>query len=90
MLSAPVPRQTPASEKVQGHKLGFPTERDIDDVLEEFGHDSRAAIGALLQDLNALAADQGIARVPEFVPGHQNWRARTPRGAADSSFQARS
>jgi hypothetical protein len=57
------------SEKAQGHELGFPTERDIDDVLEEFGHDSHAAIGALLQDLNALAADQGIATVPGFVPG---------------------
>jgi hypothetical protein len=79
---------------VQGHELGFPTERDIDDVLEEFEHDSRAAIGALLEDLNALAADQGIARVRGLVSGPSEWRGRTPRGAADSSFpsttQARS
>ena len=36
----------------------FPTENDIDAVLEEFGNDPRAAIRALLCDLEAFAADR--------------------------------
>jgi|1186.fasta_scaffold66639_1 hypothetical protein len=35
----------------------FPTEADVDAVLEEFGGNPRAAIRALLHDLAALAAD---------------------------------
>ena len=35
----------------------FPTAADIDEVLAEFAGDRRAAIGALLKDLAALADD---------------------------------
>lgn len=35
----------------------FPTEADIDAVLEEFGGDPRAAVRALLADLATLASD---------------------------------
>jgi hypothetical protein len=69
MLSPPLPEQTPGRETGQDQELDFPTERDIDDVLEEFGQDSRAAIGALLHDLNTLASDQGISILRGFVSG---------------------
>jgi hypothetical protein len=35
----------------------WPTEADVDAVLEEFGGDARAALRALLHDLAELAAD---------------------------------
>lgn len=35
----------------------YPSEADIDAVLEEFAGDARAAIRALLHDIGALAAD---------------------------------
>jgi hypothetical protein len=44
----------------------FPTERDVDEVLAEFDGDARAAVRALLQDLDELASDRE-AQVPEGV-----------------------
>lgn len=39
----------------------FPSEADIDAVLEEFDGDHRAAIAALLHDVAALAADYSLS-----------------------------
>lgn len=53
----------------------FPTERDMDEVLEEFGGDPRAAIRALQRDLAVLAADYEASVSKGFV------RAEAPDGA---------
>lgn len=39
----------------------FPTDGDVDAVLDEFKGDPRAAIRAILSDLATLAADYGEA-----------------------------
>jgi len=44
------------------HPSSFPSDNDIDIVLEEFGNDARAAIGALLHDLDALIGDEAAER----------------------------
>jgi hypothetical protein len=48
------------------HPGQFPTEDDIDAVLEEFGNDPRRAIRALLCDLNTFAGDHEatVSRAP--------------------------
>lgn len=38
-------------------KPPFPTEADVDDVIAEFDGDARAAVKALLADLDVLAGD---------------------------------
>ncbi len=58
----------------------FPTERDVDDVLEEFGGDARAAIRALLHDLHLLAADYERSVSQGFVRGTAAMKARSRRG----------
>ncbi len=47
----------------------FPTEADVDAVLDEFGGDARAAIGALLHDLAVLAGDYETNVSHGFVRG---------------------
>ena len=55
---------------------------DIDHVLAEFDGDARAAIGALLHDLGALAADaqavvsKGYVRGIDFTSAHAKRRLR--------------
>ena len=39
----------------------FPSDADVDAVLQEFAGDHRAAIAALLHDVAALAADYGLS-----------------------------
>jgi len=53
---SPSPQVTQTPGKAGG--VTFPTERDIDELLEEFGQDSRAAIAALLHDMSTLASDE--------------------------------
>jgi hypothetical protein len=55
---------------LRDHESAFPSERDIDDVLEEFAHDPRAAIRALLQDLDTVASDQEL-RVSRKILGEE-------------------
>jgi hypothetical protein len=43
---------------------------DVDDVLAEFAGDHRAAIEALLHDLEALAKDHGATVSWGYVRGH--------------------
>ena len=45
------------------------TEEDVDAVLEEFGGDHRAAIRALLHDLDVLARDHAATVSHGFVRG---------------------
>jgi hypothetical protein len=47
----------------------YPTEDDINDLLEEFGGDPRAAIRALLHDLAMLAGDFETSVSKGFVRG---------------------
>lgn len=47
----------------------WPTDRDVDDVLQEFGGDARAAIRALLQDLATLADDREASVSRGYVRG---------------------
>ena len=47
----------------------WPTEQDVDDVVEEFGGDPRAAIRALLQDLATLADDREASVSRGYVRG---------------------
>jgi hypothetical protein len=54
----------------------FPTESDVDAVLEEFGNDPREAIRALLCDLHALAAD------------HDTIASRAPSARRDSAIRS--
>ncbi len=56
-------------------KDGFPTDRDVEAVLEEFGGDARAAIRALLHDLDAMAADYESTVSKGFARG--GWRRRS-------------
>jgi hypothetical protein len=53
----------------------FPTEADVDAVIEEFAGDPRAAIRALLQDLAVLAADYER----DVSKGYARSRKRDPR-----------
>lgn len=52
----------------------FPSDEDVTAVLEEFGGDARAAIRALLADLDSLARDyradvsKGYVRLPPSPP----------------------
>jgi hypothetical protein len=55
----------------------FPTESDVDAVLEEFGNDARDAIRALLHDLDAVAAD------------HNTIASRAPSGPRESAMHVR-
>jgi hypothetical protein len=59
----------------------FPTEADVDAVLEEFGGDPRAAIRALLHDLAALAADYEASVSKGYV------RSRRCRGLPHTGSQ---
>lgn len=43
-----------------GRSASEVTEEHVDDVLDEFGGDARAAIAALLHDIGVLAADQAV------------------------------
>jgi len=58
--AATAPSLSPQVKQTPGKAGGvtFPTERDIDELLEEFGQDSRAAIAALLHDMSTLASDE--------------------------------
>jgi hypothetical protein len=47
----------------------FPTEADIDAVLEEFQGDPRAAIRGLLEDIETLAADYDRSVSRGYVRG---------------------
>lgn len=47
----------------------WPTDQDVDDVVEEFGGDWRAAISALLQDLATLADDREASVSRGYVRG---------------------
>jgi hypothetical protein len=49
--------------------LPYPSERDIDAVLAEFGGDPREAIRALLADIATLAADYQADVSRGFVRG---------------------
>ena len=53
----------------------FPTEADVDAVLEEFGDDHRAAIRALLHDLDVLARDYEASISRGYVRGRMPWHA---------------
>lgn len=44
----------------------FPTERDVDELVQEFGDDARAAIKALLHDVEVLALDCDAVVVEGF------------------------
>lgn len=48
----------------------YPTEADIDAILVEFDGDPRAAIRALLQDLDVLARDYEASVSKGYVRGH--------------------
>lgn len=54
----------------------FPREADIDAVLAEFGGDARAAIRALLVDIDALARDYARDVSVGYVRGEGPWRNR--------------
>src|SRR3954447_13742579 len=60
-------RITPPSEHLMTGDIPdpWPTEADVDAVLEEFGGDAREAIRALLHDL-AVLADEILAWVKRF------------------------
>jgi len=47
------------------------TEADIDDVLQEFGGDTRQAIRALLEDIAVLALDRARVVSTGFVRGQR-------------------
>ena len=47
----------------------WPTERDVDEVVDEFGGDWRAAIRALLLDLATLADDREASVSRGYVRG---------------------
>jgi hypothetical protein len=57
---------SPDEEGPRDHPGRFPTENDVDAVLEEFGNDPRKAIQALLCDLKAFATDHEatVSRAP--------------------------
>lgn len=55
----------------------FPTEADIDELLEEFGGDVRQAIRALLHDLAVLAADYDASVSKGYVRGVMPWIRRS-------------
>ena len=48
------------------------SDQEVDDILQEFGHDPREAIRALLADLDSLARDHGQSVSFGFVRG-QVW-----------------
>jgi hypothetical protein len=68
---------TPDEDQPRDHPGRFPTENDIDAVLAEFGNDPRAAIRALLCDLEAFAADHEatVSRAPS-AQGRSNLTLR--------------
>ena len=51
------------------HEREFPTEADVDEVISEFGGDPRAAVRALLADLDVLAGDFEASVSHGFVRG---------------------
>lgn len=53
----------------------FPTERDVETLLEEFGGDPRAAIRALLHDLDALASDYEAVVSKGYIRSRQSRRS---------------
>ena len=55
----------------------FPTEDDVDEVLEEFGGDARQTIRALLHDLAVLAADYDASVSKGYVRGVRPWIRRS-------------
>jgi hypothetical protein len=64
-------------EREAGGLDRFPTENDVDAVLEEFGN-ARDAIRALLHDLDAVAAD------------HETTASRAPSARRESATHVRS
>ena len=71
-------REAPVDENSPSDNQPFPTERDIEALLEEFGGDPRAAIRALLHDLDALASDYEAAVSKGYI------RSRPTRRSAGS------
>ena len=58
----------------------FPTDADVDEVIEEFGGDARQAVRALLHDLAVLAADYDASVSWGYVRGVMPWSTmRRPR-----------
>ena len=58
----------------------FPTDEDVDEVIEEFGGDARQAVRALLHDLAVLAADYDASVSRGYVRGIMPWSTgRTSR-----------
>jgi hypothetical protein len=67
-------------EDARDYEEEFPSERDIDAVMEEFGQDSRAVIRALLHDLDVIAADaQSQASTRDNAPRAPRDRAACER-----------
>jgi hypothetical protein len=55
------------------HEPAFPTEADIDALLDEVEGDAREAIRALLHDLAVLAADYESSVSRGYVRGEIPW-----------------
>ena len=74
---------TPDSATPETAAEAYPTDTDVDEVLQEFGGDPRAAIAALLRDLATLAADYdgSVSRgfVRNAIPDAPRARRRLPR-----------
>ena len=64
------------SENTPEHDERFPTEHDVDEVIQEFGGNPRAAIKGLLHDLEVLASDYDTAVSNGFVRGAMQRRRR--------------
>ena len=69
------PRRAKMDQDPPANEDSFPTERDVQDVLDEFGGDARAAIRALLHDLNALASDYESTVSKGFI--RARWRQQS-------------
>ena len=74
LLCSP-PRKAPMDENSPANDQSFPTERDVEALLEEFGGDPRAAIRALLHDLDALASDYEAAVSRGFIRSRPSRRS---------------
>ena len=60
---------TPDSVTSEAAPDAYPTAADIDEVLQEFDGDPRAAIAALLRDLATLADDREASVSKGYVRG---------------------
>ncbi len=61
MKTRPIPHRT----------QDWPSDRDVDEVVKEFGGDHREAIRALLQDLATLADDRDASVSRGYVRGRR-------------------